>query len=119
MNSIEIIRDILDYVNTQRVSISLTKIEEYLGQEKLRVISIKILSWLRNQNRMLKKRPLRLNMQYPWCVNLSSWLEQDEVLAKVFTISDNTCDFSDEVSETEKKAIRIMVDEGYRPKLMT
>jgi hypothetical protein len=119
MDHTKIISDLLDYVNTRQVPASLSKMRECLGQREFRVISITILSWLKSQNRLLKKRPLRLNMQYPWCVNLSSWLEQDERLAKVLTISDNTCDFSDEVSETERKAIRIMVDEGYQPKLMT
>ncbi|RKZ47026.1 MAG: hypothetical protein DRR16_17830 [Candidatus Parabeggiatoa sp. nov. 3] len=118
MDSLKRIRDLLEYVNTQRVPASLSEIKECLGQRELRVISIKILSWLKSQNRLLKKRPLRLNMQHPWCANLSDWLKQDEVLAKVLAISDNHCDFGDEVSETERKAIIIMVDKEYQPKLM-
>lgn len=92
--------------------------------EKLNVISIEILSWLKlehkrslweAQGRPARHRPLDLNMEYSWCQLLASLLMEENVFSKVLRISNCKLSFKPEledkyIQEEERKAY-----ERYNP----
>jgi len=113
------VNDLLDYVEKGHVADWLVAIERNIGRERLRVLCIKVLGWLKSQNHLRTKRALDLNMAYPWCAELAGVLAQDAHLAAIFAVAENTFDFREDVSDELRNEIRAMVDKDYEPRLMT
>jgi hypothetical protein len=114
----ESVNDLLDYVERGRAADWLAAIEGTIGRQRVRVVSIKVLSWLKSQNHLRTKRALDLNMAYPWCAELATVLAQDSRLAGIFVVAGNTFDFREEVSEELRNEIRAKVDADHNPRLM-
>lgn len=115
----ESVNELLDCVEKGRSADWLAVVERQIGRKRLRVVAINILAWLKSQNRLRTKRPLDLNMAYPWCTDLIAYLAPDVHLVSIFVISENTFDFREDVDENSRNAIRAMVDRDFRPPLMT
>ena len=113
----QIIKDIIDFVNENKTPNSFFNIEEKLGKLDLRLISIKLLGWLKSQHRCLKKRPLKLEKKYPWSNDLIRWVEEYKELSTLFVVSEGKLDFSGEVPEIERGKIRAFVNSEYNPPL--
>ena len=114
----QIINDMLVFINKNKIPESLVKIEKTIGRNELRVVSIKILSWLKAQNRTSNKILLSMKNEYDWCKNLKRWLTDDKFLANIFYIHNNKCDFLPTVNEDIRAEIRKKVDQNYNPPLM-
>ena len=112
------VNDLLDYVEKGHTADWLVAIELNIGRERLRVLCIKVLGWLKSQNRIRTKRPLDLNMAYPWCAELASVLVQDAHLAAIFAVVESAFDFREDVSDELRNEIRAKVDKDYEPRLM-
>lgn len=115
----DIISDIVTYVETNQVSTSLSDAQRSLGTQTLRDIAIEIVAWLKSQHRMKSKRSLALKTKYTWCRDLVKWMESGSPLEKWFAVSDNGFDFRIEVNSNERERIREMMDTQYQPRLMT
>src|SRR3954452_20923733 len=92
-----IIDDLLAFVNSGHVSEGLLIARQRMSDEDLRIVAIKILSWLKSQNRVHTKRPLPLNIEYPWCSQLIDWLTVDSHLSNLFSESEGLFDFRPDV----------------------
>jgi hypothetical protein len=115
----QIIKDIINFVNENKTPKSFFNIEEKLGKLELRLISIKLLGWIKSQHRCLKKQPLKLEKKYPWSFDLIRWLDEDKELSTLFVISEGKLDFSNKVTENERETIRAFVNSEYNPPLFT
>jgi hypothetical protein len=111
------VNELLDYVEKGRSAVWLALVEQQIGCERLRIVVIKILAWLKSQNRLRTKRPLDLNMAYPWCADLIDLLAPNVHLVSIFIISENTFDFREDVDEELRNEIRATVDRDYNPPL--
>jgi len=114
-----IILELLDFVNKGQVSEWLHHAETRLGREEVRLLAIKLLGWLKSRNRFQRNRPLALNKHRPWCRELVDWLTHDERLASLFSASEDSFDFRDDVPEELRRAIWAKVDAEYSPRLRT
>ncbi len=115
----QVIRDLLAYVNDGRVGESLAATQESIGPTGLRVVAIKVLSWLKSQNRLPTKRPLKINMEYPWCANLATLLATNTDIAVIFVLCEDAFDFRAEIAEGTRREILACVDAHYQPPLIT
>jgi hypothetical protein len=115
----ESVHDLLDYIETGRSANWLAEIEQRIGCERLRVVVIKVLCWLKSQIRLRAKRGLDVNTAYPWCADLLGWLAPDVHLASIFTVSERIFNFREDVSEAVRNSIRDQVDKGHKPPLIT
>jgi hypothetical protein len=114
----QIINDIINFINNGKISERLVNITEKIGNKELRVVSIKILSWLKAQNKTSNKILLSIKDEYDWCQNLKRCLIYDKNLASIFYIHNNKCDFLPTVNEELRDQIRKTVDNNYNPPLM-
>jgi hypothetical protein len=114
-----VIDDFIEYVEAGRLRESLKQSAQDIGAKRLRGAAIKVLGWLKDQNRREREAPLSLNMNYPWCNELAMLVRPGGVLSPWFAISDNEFDFHSGVGEDERKDIRAAVDRGFNPPLRT
>lgn len=115
----EVIHDLLDYVNEGTLCESLQSGADTIGSHRLRVVAIKVLGWLKSQHRMATKCALALNRSHTWCENLEVWMQLGSPLSECFEIGEDGFDFRAEVTQDERDDIRAMVDTHHQPRLMT
>lgn len=99
-----------------------------IEKENLNVIVIEILSWLsleykRNmwilQGKRTCLKPLKLNMQYPWCVDLCRLVQKEKLFHDNFSISERKFNFSNLVTEHDKIMTREIAYKNYNPQRHT
>jgi hypothetical protein len=111
------ILDLIAYVERGQGSEWISRIEVVIGAARLRVVAIKLLGWLKSQNRLRTKRPLDLKVAFAWCAELRNVLAHDSSLGTIFVASDNSVDFRSEISEDLRNEIRGEVDSNHNPPL--
>ena len=71
------INDIVFFVNHNEFPKSLVKLEKILSKDDLRIVSIKLLGWLKYQHASSLKRALKMKDDYKWCTDFKKWLSND------------------------------------------
>ena len=103
---------------------SIIKSDIAIEQQNLNVIVIEILSWLKlehkrsiwvSEGKRISLKPLKINLQYAWCVDLKKLVEQEIMFQKYFKIEKGEFSFSDDITEHERKIIRQKAYENYTP----
>lgn len=103
---------------------SIIKSDIAIEQHNLNVIVIEILSWLKlehkrsiwvSEGKRISLKPLKINLQYAWCVDLKKLVEQEIMFQKYFKIEKGEFSFSDDITEHERKIIRQNAYENYTP----
>lgn len=118
-----LIDNLLHYFETKDRKILITT-ELRMDNKDLHVVVIKILSWLRLEHkrtlwiaegRKTCLKPLDIDMRYPWCVDLGILVDNEKLFHDTFSIKDGKLDFSDEVSEEDRKMAREKVYQNHIP----
>ena len=121
------IDELLSYMNNQDKKI-LIKTDIQLSIYELNVVVIEILSWLKleykrsvwiNEGRKNCLKPLAVDVKYPWCANLYKLVDKEKLFRDNFSIKDGKFNFSDMVSEKEKKIAREKAYQNYNPQRHT
>ena len=97
---------------------ALQQAEEVVGETRLRVLSIKLLGWMKSQHRLGKIRPLTLNAEHEWCENLRQVMVQ-RLFADVFELQETQLILSTALGVDKQLALCALVDREYSPTLMT
>ncbi len=93
-------------------------------QENLNVIVIEILAWLKleykrsmwiSEGKKTCLKPLKINMQYSWCVLLEQLINKEKLFRDHFIIKSESLYFSDSVTEHEKEVAREKAYMNYNP----
>lgn len=122
-----IVDQLMNYRKHNNIKV-LIKSDINIEQENLNVIVIEILAWLRlehkrsiwmNEGKMTSLKPLKINMQYSWCVDLAKLVDKEEMFQKYFKIERGNLSFSDAITENEQKILRKKVYENYNPQKNT
>ena len=99
--------------------------ELQMDNKDLHVVVIKRLSWLRLEHkrtlwiaegRKTCLKPLDIDMRYPWCVDLGIHIDNEKLFYDTFSIKDRKFDFSDAVSEADRKKKKKKVYQNHIPK---
>ena len=108
------IDELLSYMNNQDKKILITA-DIQMSIYELNVVVIEILSWLKLEHkrsvwiaegRKNCLKPLAVDIKYPWCANLYKLVDNEKLFHENFSIKDGKFNFSDTVSEKEKKIAR-------------
>ena len=119
----DIVDKLLQYRKDNDAKLLITSDIE-VSQENLNVIVIEILAWLKLEHKRRiwitggKKtslKPLKINMQFSWCADLSQLVEKEKFFQKYFQIENENLYLSDLISEKEKEALREKAYKNYSP----
>jgi hypothetical protein len=117
-----IVDKLLEYRDTRK-----SEVFDNIDSENLTVIVTEILSWLKlerkreiwiEQGRKTSLKPLVLNMNYPWCVDLANILQGKNAFSEVFGINGNCVSFKENVSSEYIQEARLLAYEKYNPKMI-
>ena len=123
----DIVDLMLQYRKTGEPQLLITSDLE-INKDNLNTIVIEILGWLKLENKRNmwilqgKKtcfKPLKMNMQYPWCIDLYTLVEKEKLFHENFSIKNNDFDFSEFISEEDKTVLREKAYKNYNPQKHT
>lgn len=118
---------LLQYRKTYDINLLITS-DLKIDKVNLNVIVIEILSWLKLEHKRSMwiaegrkncLKPLKINMQYPWCVDLNSLVEKEKLFHDSFIIKEGKLEFSDLVSEKDRVIAREKAYRNYNPQKNT
>lgn len=119
--------ELLNYfTNKDRKALITTDMQ--ISNYELNIVVIEILSWLKLEHKRTvwiadgKKnclKPLELDKKYAWCANLYKLVDEEKLFHDNFSIKDGKFDFSDAVSEEERKTAREKAYQSYKPQMRT
>ena len=113
---------LVEYRNTRKGNIFGS-----VNSDSLVVIVTELLAWLKlerkreiwiEQGRKIKHKPLELNMNYPWCKDLSKILQEGDPLAEVFRIEGRFLDFKENITPEYIHEARLIAYEKYNPEMI-
>lgn len=114
------IHALISFVNNGKADGSLFQsVSSEIGDDRMRVIAIKVLGWMKSQHRMGKLRPLRLKPAWSWCNELSELMSRLDIFSDVLELQTSGIVFKSSLSEKTKLEICELVDRKYEPRLMT
>ena len=123
MNYKDIVKKMIEYLNTQDISIicNKTSIPE---KTVINTAIIELLSWLKlekkrenwiEEGRKTKLKPLELNYKYEWCIFLKKLIIEESEFNELFEIKENLLYFKESVPATLQSQIRAEAYALYNP----
>ncbi|MDE6759163.1 MAG: hypothetical protein K2J90_00620 [Lachnospiraceae bacterium] len=119
----DIVDSFLRYIETRNRKLLITSDVE-IEPKNLIVITVDILAWLKLEHKRTlwmaegKKtclKPLKLDMQCSWCLDLNQLVEKEREFQLYFKIENGYLNFSDHVTEVEREALREKAFQNYNP----
>ena len=123
----DIVDLMLQYRKTEGTQLLITSDLE-INKDNLNIIVIEILGWLKLENKRCMRilqgektclKPLKMNMQYPWCIDLYTLVEKEKLFHENFSIKNSNFDFSEFISEEYKTVLREKAYQNYNPQKHT
>lgn len=114
-----VIIELVQYVEQQTIGAILEQAVARIGSVDMRILSIKLLSWMRERLLTTKHRCLRGKKGYVWCQNFILLLSALPDFGELFCGDGNQFDFRQDVSLEEQNEILQYVKDHYKPKVRT
>ena len=117
-----IVENLLDFLETGNREQLL--VDDKIGSDTLRVISIEVLSWLKleykrsvwmKQGRKTCHKALEVYKDVEWCDALVGLIHEKNVFSQVFRVTEKGVEFGDTFTEEDKESIRKLAFENYNP----
>ncbi len=113
------VADLLRFVNAgASTATQISPAIAEIGRKQVRVVAIKLLSWMKSQHRIGKLWPLELLEKFEWCRNLLHLMQKQAFASDLIHATDTTVVFLPELNEDQVKTLLAFVDAGYQPQLM-
>ena len=116
---ISFIDDLVSITGPGTLEPRLQQLVDGIGRPRARIVAIELLSWFQRQNRFFKDRPLKLDFDHRWCVELKELMETWAEMGSLLKINGNECNFRENVSEESREKIRDLATSCYRPVVRT
>lgn len=113
------IKDLVKFIDSGITDNTLERAKEQIGVDNLRIVSIKLLGWLRSELLIIRGRPLNAKQNSRWFNDLKILVERTEGLYNLFSCSESSINFCCEVSKKERLSIHRYVFNNYKPPLRT
>lgn len=119
----DIVDKLLIYYTSGDINGLITE-ENVMKNYELRVVVIEILAWLKLEHKRSMwiaegkhtcLKPMKVDIQYPWCAYLYRLVENEKSFHNWFSIQDGKFDFSDQISEQDRSAAREKAYQNYNP----
>jgi len=112
--------DLLAFVKTSEASSTqLMDAVASMGKGRVRLATIKLLSWLKLQQRLGRAMPLELYVRHEWCRDLLQVVSFEGLRDEIFAVRGGAVDLSAGLSDVERATLLAVVDTEYQPPLMT
>jgi len=115
----KIIKQLISLVDEGRVSPRFDVANEQFVHEWLHIFRHDILSWLKSDLFVPRKKAVRYPNSPQWFVNYSLFIQGTDELNELFHCENYSLDFREEISFEERMKIHEYVDENYKPYLFT
>ncbi len=115
----QLIEELVQYADGSRPVAELETAQKELGDERLRVVVLKILGWLKSQHRLGRLRTLTIKQEYAWCQDAILLIKDRGLLLSTFQISEGSIKFADSIAEEKQAELCAIVDSKFSPRLMT
>lgn len=115
------IKDLLEFIDSPdgMPSDNMAGAVSEFGKLRIRVVAIKILSWLKTQHKTSRLFPLDLNDRYEWCRDFVRLYSDKAFLPDILSIDKGAVVLSADLSTKERDDLLKYVDASYRPPLMS
>ena len=116
----EAVKNLLDFVSSPQAAPAsdLANAISEVGKLRLRLVAIKLLSWLKLQRKLGKPLSLDLDDRHEWCRDLVTLVKSHGLLDDMITIQGGAVVLSSSLSADEREELLAFVDDGYQPRLM-
>jgi hypothetical protein len=112
------VQEMLRYVeNGVANTPTLMQVRSMIGDDRLRVLCIKLLGWMKSQHRIGKLRPLQLKAEHEWAQNLRC-VTSEKLWSEVFELSGDELGFCATLTVEQRFDLCAAVDREYQPTLM-
>ena len=112
-----IFSELLVFVETNSTPDFLVDFERKIGKRNLRLIVIKLLSWLKLLGKTKKNNSITLEPTLEWHKHLISFISETNELVEYFSVSDNKVYFGDKIQPDDYQNIVKFVSDNYNPRL--
>lgn len=113
-----LIEAMLSYLENHSPSAELSVAQEEIGDQRLRVVLIKILGWMKVQHRLHKLRPLTMRQEYTWCEDVTMLIDGKGLFLDTFEIRSGSIQLSHRISDRERAELCAFVDQRFNRPLM-
>jgi hypothetical protein len=115
----EVIKALVLLVEENQIDPFLESADKQFGREELRLFGIEILTWLRSDLFVPRKKPIRFPNNPQWFVDFSLFIQNTDKLNELFYCENYSLDFREEIPFDEQVKTHKYVAENYKPKLFT
>ena len=112
-----IIKSLIRFLEEDEMNPVLESAVKQFGYEYLRVFSGEILSWLRSDLFIPRRKAIRYPNRPQWFGDFTSFVQSTDDLNELLTCANYSIGFRDEVSFDERMEIHRYVVENYKPHL--
>lgn len=111
----EFVSTSLNFVQTGTVEPDLLEAEKLVGSRELRVLVIKLMSWLKSYSKFNKMSVLKLKGNIPWENNVQELINKNSFFSANLEIGDSYISIHSSVTEQEIADALKLVSENYSP----
>ena len=112
------IDELIEFVNRGKVaSPSMAAALEKLGKLRLRVLCVKLLSWMKAQYRSGETLTLVRQPTFEWELDLLRLMNEGDFLPDILRMDENTVSWHDSLGKQERQRLLERVDRGYQPRV--
>ena len=109
----------IDFLQSGICGAEMESLRATIGTQRLRVLIIKILGWLKAEARSGKScRPLEVSPTHEWVVDLQKALEVSDQFRSALTLSGTALSLHTKTSDSDQSALLKTVDQRFTPPLM-
>jgi hypothetical protein len=114
------VQELLNFVNSPKAapSQSLAGAISQIGPLRLRLVAIKLFSWLKLQRKLNKPLPFSLDDRYEWSRDLERLISNHDFLGGLIVIEGRSVIIAPNLSTVERDKFLEIVDVGHEPRLM-
>ncbi|MGX7418418.1 hypothetical protein ACWOFR_06390 [Carnobacterium gallinarum] len=123
-----LVKDMTQFLRNRKSETLLSYKSNSQDKRSLVVAIIDILSWLKlgykrelwmKEGKSVKQKPLKINMDYPWCQELKQLVEEDHRFSEYFTMTEKEFDFNQKISDGKRSEMRKTAFDLYNPQMRT
>jgi hypothetical protein len=115
----EVISDLIVFLGSPSVTGSLSEQVERFGVRIMRLFALNLLDWLRARAHYPRCYPMALNAELKLHADFREIVRSNAALTELFVANEDYLEFRADVPEDERNNIVSVVDERYRPRVMT
>lgn len=120
MSEMQLVDEMIRYVDGEPFSpdSELSVAEAELGGQRLRLVVLRLLGWMKLQHRLGKRKDLTLTQRYEWCDDSVLLIDERGLFSSAFRVDEGSVQFASHIENDECMELCAEVDSRFKPRLM-